>query len=212
MLKAGRPAKPKLADGPPSPSGVWLRRDSLRWASTSFRPAEAGDRTGLCRETSCRSTPVRILRTAEAYFTRREHGRKRFVLGERPDVFKHLDSIDQAAWKQYETYLNRTTPLERAEFYARKMEGGRFRSIRALARSLGQHVSGIARHLKLLELSEPIRGWLREHRTPEYVRYFTEKRLRELLPLGDSRVAWKRFQTMIEEAGQDAGIWSAPQQ
>lgn len=92
------------------------------------------------------------------------------------------------------------------------MEGGRFRSIRALARSLAEHVSGVARHLKLLELPEPIRNWLREHRTPEYVRYFTEKRLLELIPLGNSRVAWKRFQTMIEEAGQNAGIWSAPHQ
>jgi len=123
-----------------------------------------------------------------------------------------MDSIDQAAWKQYETYLNRTTPLERAEFYARKMEGGRFRSIRALARSLGEHVSGVARHLKLLELPELIQDWLREHRTPEFVRFFTEKRLLGLLPLGDSRAAWKQFQTMVEEATRNSGIWSAPQQ
>jgi len=155
---------------------------------------------------------VRTLRAAEEYFSRRQHGRKRFVLGERPDVFKHLEDIDQAAWKQYETYLKRTTPLERAEFYSRKMGAGRYRSIRALARSLGEHVSGVARVLKLLELPEPIQNWLREHRTPEYVRFFTEKRLRELLALGDTRVAWKQFQAMIEEAAQNSGIWAAPQQ
>jgi len=188
-----------------------LRR-GIRLPARLRRAKADGDRTGLCRETSCRSTSVRILRTAETYFTRREHGRKRFVLGERPDVLKHLDSIDQAAWKQYETYLKTTTPLERAEFYARKMEGSRFRSIRALARSLGQHVSGVARHLKLLELPEPILIWLQEHRTPENVRFFTEKRLLGLLPLGDSRAAWKQFQTMVEEATQSAGIWTTPQQ
>ena len=154
--------------------------------------------------------PVRTLRAIEDYFVRREHGRRQFMLGGCPDVLKHLDTIDQAAWRQYQTYLKTTTPLERAEFYARKMEIGRYRSIRALARALGDHVSGVARYLKLRELPELIQTWLREHRTPEHVRYFTEKRLRELLPLGDTRAAWRRFQAMIAESEREAGIWRSP--
>lgn len=150
----------------------------------------------------------RTLRAVEDYYTRREEGRKRFVLDEQPDVLRHLETVDQAAWRQYETYLNRTTALERAEFYAQQMANGRFRSIRALARALGRDFSCIARHLRLLDLPEPIRDYLRRHRTPENVRHFTERQLRELLKLGDSRAAWRRFQQMVAEAQQNGGIWT----
>jgi hypothetical protein len=52
-----------------------------------------------------------------------------------------------------------------------------------------------------------VKAFLREHRQPQYLRYFTERRLQELVGLGDSRLAWRRFQAMVREADRDAGIW-----
>jgi len=81
-------------------------------------------------------------------------------------------------------------------------------SICALARSVGKDESGIRQYVNLLTLPAPIQQFLKANRTPAYVRYFSEKRLRELLKLGDPRAAWRRFQQMVADARREAGIWS----
>jgi hypothetical protein len=119
-----------------------------------------------------------------------------------------VGSLDKKVWKQYETLLKRErTPLERAEFYAREMKERRMRSYRALSLVLGEPVNRVGRHIKLLELAEPIKTFLREHREPQYLRYFTERRLQELVRLEEPRVAWRRFRQMVQEAEREAGIW-----
>ncbi len=149
----------------------------------------------------------RPLRDVTPYYSRSVDRRKEFVLGPKPGVLKGLGSIDKKVWKQYQTHLNRTTPLERAEFYAREMMERRMRSFRALSLLLGEPVNRVGRYIKLLDLPEPVKAFLRQHREPEYLRYFTERRLQELARQGDSRAAWRRFQAMVREAEQDAGIW-----
>jgi len=80
------------------------------------------------------------------------------------------------------------------------------RSFRALSLLLGVPVNRVGRCIKLLELPEPIKAFLRQHREPKYLRYFSERRLGELARL-DARSAWRRFQAMVREADQEAGIW-----
>ncbi len=157
------------------------------------------------------STPRKAQRTLPAstrYYTRAKGKRRFFALDEKPDCLKHLDTIDQNAWKQYEVYLERVAPLERAECYRNLMAQKKIKSICGLARSIGKDESGIRQYLNLLKLPAPIQQFLKEHRTPTYVRYFSEKRLRELLKLGDARAAWRRFQQMVADARREAGIWS----
>jgi hypothetical protein len=149
----------------------------------------------------------RPLRDITPYYSRSVDRRKEFVLGPKPGVLKGAGSIDKKVWRQYQTHLSRTTPLERAEFYAREMNERRMRSFRALSLLLGEPVNRVGRYIKLLELSQPIKAFLRQHREPQYLRYFTERQLQELVRLGDSRTAWRRFQAMVREAEQDAGIW-----
>lgn len=127
------------------------------------------------------------------------------MLGEKPQALKHLGSIHEAVWEQYDNYTKRITPLERAEFYRRLMDEKRLKSMCALARSVGKDEAAIRKYMNLLKLPDPIQQFLREHRTPEYVRYFNERRLRELLKLRDPRLAWRRFQTMVGEAHREAG-------
>lgn len=151
--------------------------------------------------------PTRPLRATTPYYTRNLSRRKKFVLGHKPGALKHLGRIDKKVWKQFQTHLSRTTPLERAEYYARELRERKIRSHHALARLLGEPINRVGRYMRLLELPEPVKAFLREHREPEYVRYFTETRLHELVQIGDSRAAWRRFQEMVQEADCEAGIW-----
>lgn len=144
---------------------------------------------------------------------RRSSGRKtQLVLGDKPDILKHLDRIDEGIWEQYQVHLKRTTPLERAQFYARQMEARRLKSAAALERALGEPFHRVWRALRLLELPEPVQRYLDEHRTPEMVRYFTERKLLALLKLRNPREIWRRFQDMLAESHREAGVWSQPQQ
>jgi len=149
----------------------------------------------------------RTLPALSRYYTRAQDKRRFFVLDEKPDCLKHLDTIDQQAWEQYEAHLKRIPPLERAEFYRRLMDQKKLRSVCALTRTLGKDEADIRQYLKLLKLPAPIRQFLKEDRTPEVVRHFSENRLSELLKLGDPRAAWRRFQEMLAEARRKAGLW-----
>jgi len=86
------------------------------------------------------------------------------------------------------------------------MESRGLKSLAALARLLKVSAKRVSRHLQLLGLPEPIKRFLAEHRTPEYFRYFSERKLRGLVRQ-DVRSAWRRFQAMVREAEQEAGIW-----
>lgn len=151
--------------------------------------------------------PSRPLRGIAPYYSRCIDRRKEFVLGPKPGVLKHVGSIDKKFWKQYQMHLARTTPLERAELYDREMKERRMRSFRVLSLLLGEPVNRVGRYIKLLDLPEPIKAFLRQHREPHYRRHFTERQLQELVKLGDSRAMWGRFHAMVREAERDAGIW-----
>jgi hypothetical protein len=151
--------------------------------------------------------PRRTLRAITPFHTRLVNQRKELVLSEKPTALKHLGSLNKKVQKQYQTLLKRErTPLEEAEFYVREKEYRALKSLAALARVLGLPRKRVTRHVQLLGLPEPIKRFLAEHRTPEYILYFSEGRLHEILRL-DARSAWRRFQAMIREAQQEAGIW-----
>jgi hypothetical protein len=99
--------------------------------------------------------------------------------------------------------------MERAVFYSNQLELRGLRSQWALAEFLNEPVARITRHLRLLELPEPVRRSLLESKNPAQLRYFTERRLRELLKLEDPRIAWRRFQGMLLEADREAGVWAS---
>jgi len=149
----------------------------------------------------------RTLRAVTPFHTRLTSGRRELVLSQKPAVLRHLGSLNKKVQKQYQTHLKRErAPLEEAEFYVREKEYRALKSLAALARLLGLPSKRVTRHVQLLGLPEPIKRFLTEHRTPEYVRYFSEGRLHELVRL-DARSAWRSFQAMVREAQQEAGIW-----
>ncbi len=154
----------------------------------------------------------RTLRANTPYYTRLVNRHKKLVLSDKPDALRHLDKLQKKVWKQFQTLLKRErTPLEEAEFYALQMESRSLKSVASLARLLKQETKRVLRHLRLLKLPEPIRKFLAEHRTPEFVRYFSERKLQEFVRL-DARSAWRRFLSAVEEARREAGIWRSQAQ
>jgi len=146
------------------------------------------------------------------YYTRLANRHKEFVLGEKPQVLKAAKSLKKGVWKQYETYLKRRPPIERAEFYVREMTERRVGSLRALSVLLGEPAERVTRLVRLLRLPEPVKAFLRKRQEPEFLRYFTETRLGELLKLRDARAVWRRFQEMVREAERETGIWKELEQ
>ena len=151
--------------------------------------------------------PRRTLRAASHYFEVSRHRSREAILGSRPEALKHLHRIDQKVWKQYQTHLGRISPLERAEFYGRHMRERGLRSASAVARAIGEADHVVRRYLRLLDLPDPIREYLRVHKTPEIVRYFTERRLRELVRIKYARAACRQFQSMVAKAKREARVW-----
>ena len=154
----------------------------------------------------------RTLRANTPYYTRLVNRHKKLVLSNKPDALRHLDKLQEKVWKQFQTHLKRErTPLEEANFYALQMESRGLKSVASLARVLKQSTKRVLRHLRLLKLPEPIRKFLAEHRTPDYIRYFSERKLQEFVRL-DARSAWRRFLSATEEAQREAGIWKSEAQ
>jgi hypothetical protein len=130
------------------------------------------------------------------YFSRHERRHRILELSPKPEDLPD-GPIDQRAWKQYLSYLNRVRPLARAEFHKRLMERQGLKTTRVMARVTGEDHSRIARVLRILELPEPVLDYLRTHDSPAVVGFFTESRLRELVALKDPRWIWQRFQEML---------------
>jgi hypothetical protein len=146
----------------------------------------------LSEQTSSRSVKFNI-----PYYTIHQNRKQVFILTKKPDALQYLASIDQRTWKQYQTYLNKITPIEKADFYRRLKKRHGVNSIRTLAKITGEDWSRVAKVLKVLELPEPILHFLRENKTAGLVRYFTEKRLRQLLSLRDSRRIYRDFHVTL---------------
>jgi hypothetical protein len=86
--------------------------------------------------------------------------------------------------------MNQEPPWERARRYRRLLQEQGFRSIRTLARTIGEDHSRVARLLKILELPERVLSTLQTYADHTLIRaYFTEKWLRELVRQNQSEAA-----------------------
>lgn len=147
-----------------------------------------------------RSPLSRTLPTRTECYSRHERRHRVLELSPKPKSLPE-GTVDQRAWRQYQSYLSRVRPVARAEFYKRLMEREGLKTTRAIARVTGEDHSRIARVLKILELPEPVLQYLRSHDSPAVVGFFTEKKLRELTELGEPRRIWQEFQRMLRELG-----------
>lgn len=117
----------------------------------------------------------------------------------KPGALRDDGPVDQRAWRHYQAYLSAVRPVARADFYKRLMDRKGIKSIRGLAQVTGEDWSRVARVLKILDLPAPVLDYLRTHDSPDLLRTFTEKSLRELVRIGDPRLIWSRFQSLLSK-------------
>ena len=115
----------------------------------------------------------------DKYFAVYQRRRRRLVSGEAPAELVGDRPVQARDWRIYQNRMTEEPPWERAERYRRLMEERGYRSIRALAKAVGEDHSRVARVLKILDLPEAVLAALKEHSNNARVRaHFTEKRLR----------------------------------
>jgi len=164
------------------------------------RSEDARRRIGHLIPVANHKTPRRTLRAFTQFYTTSLHRTKRLVLSQKPAELAHLELVDQHAWEKYQTYLQRTSPLERAEFYQRQMKERGLRTAQAVAAVVGESGDMVRRHLRILELPETVRTYLRDNRTPENLRFFSLRELLKLVRVGDPKATTRRFRELLAEA------------
>lgn len=126
----------------------------------------------------------------DEYFTVYQRRRRRIVSGEAPAGVNGGRPIHMREWRVYQNRMNDEPAWERAERYRQMMQENGYRSIRALARAIGEDHSRIARVLKVLHLPEGVLVALRDHSQDVRFRaHFTEKRLRQMVTRSRSEAA-----------------------
>lgn len=136
------------------------------------------------------------------YFTIFENGRQRLLSGRQPAELEGQRGIQARAWRAYQNRTAEPPAWERAERYRDMMHEGGYRSVRALARALGEDHSRVARLLKVLDLPESALEVLRCRSADARVRaHFTEKRLRQVAKGRDEAAIVREIEQVIQAGG-----------
>ena len=139
--------------------------------------------------------------TIPFYIVVKDH-KQQFRFGYRPEDLAHIDTIEQKAWKKHEVYLKRLEqfPLDKAEYYARMKEIHGISTVREIAKATGGDWSYIAKIMRVLELPEPIKDYLRSNtNNPAIVKFFHLRRLLDIVYQKEERLQLGRFRELIEE-------------
>jgi len=138
------------------------------------------------------------------YFAMENH-KKRFHFGYRPEDLAHIDTINQRALKKHQVYLNRLDrfPLDKAELCLRLKEAHGVNTVRGLSEITGEDWSYIAKVLRLLDLPEQIKDFLRNNKNdPAIVKLFNLARLLDIVRQGEEGVPLVKFREYLEKFGQ----------
>jgi len=137
------------------------------------------------------------------YFALDNH-KKYICFGYRPEDLAHLDTIHKKALKKHQVYLNRLDrfPLDKAELYLRLKESHGANSVRELSKITGEDWSYIAKLLRLLDLPEPIKDFLRNNKNiPGVVKLFNLHRLLDIVRQGEEAFQLACFKEAVENSG-----------
>ena len=116
------------------------------------------------------------------YFAIYQRRRRVLISGKAPLGLDGGRPPQARAWRAYQHRMNEEPAWERAERYRRMMQEQGSRSVRGLAKAIGEDHSRIARILKVLQLPEHVLAALRDRSGHARVRaHFTEKRLRQMV-------------------------------
>lgn len=144
------------------------------------------------------------------YYTVISKFKQHLCFGFRPDDLSDIKTIEQKALKKHQAYFNRLEnfSLDKAEYYLRLKEAHGVNTVRGLSKITGEDWSCIARVLKILNLPESIKDYLRNNKNdPVVVKFFTLRKLLDIVRQGEEVLQIAKFNELVEELGLiDIGI------
>lgn len=135
------------------------------------------------------------------YFAFDNH-KKRICFGYRPEDFEYIEIINKRALRKHQAYFNRLDrfPLDKAELYLRLKESHGVSSVRGLSKITGEDWSYIAKVLRVLELPEPIKEFLRNNKSDHVtVKTFNLSKLLDIVQQGEEKLQLKYFREIVEK-------------
>ncbi len=144
-----------------------------------------------------------------SYYTVTIGDEQRFHFGVRPQDLAHLESIRKREWERHQAYLERLEqfPLDKADYYVRMRENYAINTVRGLGQLTGEDWSKIAKLLRILDLPDAIKDYLRNHKDePEIVEFFTLNRLLDIVRSGNEREQLYQFRKMMYDADLEVGL------
>ena len=142
------------------------------------------------------SVMPRIYNCEFPFFIIIENSKQKFCFGVRPEDLEDIDTINKRAWKRHSYYLNRLAqfPLDKAEYYQRLKEAHAVNTVRGLSEITGEDWSYIAKILRVINLSEAIKDFLRNNKNdPTIIKLFTLRRLLDIVRQGEEQLQLSRF-------------------
>ena len=136
------------------------------------------------------------------FYTVIRNRHQKFCLGTRPEDLKDIETIEKKAWEKHLAYLKRLDrfPLDKAEYYIRLKESRGINGVRGLAVITGEDWSYIAKILRVLDLPEPIKAFLRNNKNdPGFIKFFHLRRLLDIVLQGGERLQLGRFNELMQE-------------
>ena len=130
--------------------------------------------------------------------------KQQYRLGYRPEDLAQIDIIKKKIWNKHQSYIKRLEqfPLEKAELYLRLKEAHGVNTVRGLSEITGEEWSYIAKILRLLDLPEQIKDFLRNNKSDSsVVKLFNLKRLLDIVRQGEESLQLARFREIMETKG-----------
>jgi len=130
--------------------------------------------------------------------------KRKICFGTRPEDLADMGVIQQKAWKRHQSHLNRLSrfPLDKAEYYQRLKDVHAVNTVRGLSKITGEDWSYIAKILRILSLPESIKDFLRNNKSnPEIVKFFTLRRILNIVRQGEERLQLSYFRLLVERFG-----------
>jgi len=180
--------------------GVARREDISDGETIEFPPSEMLEYIRYIRQYA--STSPRTYWCEFPYYIVIKNAKQHFCLGYRPEDLSDIETIEQKTWEKHQSYLNRLErfPLDKAEYYLRLKEVHGVHSVRGLAQITGEDWSCIARILRILELPDSIKDFLKDNREdPLIVKLFSLRKLLDIIRQGEERLQMARFSELMEE-------------
>jgi len=128
--------------------------------------------------------------------------KQQYCLGYRPEDLSYIETIRKRTWNSHKAHIKRLEqfPLEKAECYVRLKKSHGITTVRGLSAITGEDWSCIARVLRILELPDQIKDFLKSNKNdPDILKFFSLRKLIDIVRQNEEKLQVARFRELMGE-------------